>query len=158
MYLREAGLAIPSAANPDANTNNPTRRWAIAEAAGHLTREFGTRRWAGAVDTFIAEHGTLAERMNRHRDMKRARRGNYSEQRGALCVLPLGHTTIFNAKQSRAFCPGSRPTPKFSMSVTRPRRSCIGMSSSSVHSASLISITGDCRTSWRSTQYGTGFS
>ena len=71
MFLREAGFAIPSAANPDANTNNPTRRWAIAEAAGRLTREFGTPRWSGAVDAFIAEHGTLAERMNRYRDLKR---------------------------------------------------------------------------------------
>ena len=71
MYLREAGLAIPSAANPDANTNNPTRRWAIAEAAGRLTREFGTRRWSRAVDRFIAEQGTLAERVNRYRDLKK---------------------------------------------------------------------------------------
>ena len=69
--LREAGLAIPSAADPDANTNNPTRRWAIAEAAGDLTREFGTPRWSAAVDAFIAEHGTLAERMNRNRALKR---------------------------------------------------------------------------------------
>ena len=69
--LREAGLAIPSAANPDANTNNPTRRWAIAEAAGPLTRGFGTRRWSRVVTRFIAAHGTLAERMNRYRDLKR---------------------------------------------------------------------------------------
>lgn len=71
VYLREAGLAIPSAANPDANTNSPTRRWAVAEAAGRLTREFGTRRWPRAVDSFIAEEGTLADRVNRYRDLKR---------------------------------------------------------------------------------------
>ena len=71
IVLREAGLAIPSAANPDANTNNPTRRWAIAETAGRLTREFGTRRWSRAVDAFIAENGTLEDRINRNRKLKR---------------------------------------------------------------------------------------
>ena len=71
VLLREAGLAIPSAADPGANTNNPTRRWAIAESAGRLTREFGTARWPGAVGAFVAEHGTLADRVDRHRNLKR---------------------------------------------------------------------------------------
>ena len=71
VHLREAGLAVQSAANPDASTNNPTRRWAVAQSAGRLTREFGTRQWERAVDKFIAEQGTLADRTNRYRDLQR---------------------------------------------------------------------------------------
>ena len=71
MHLREAGLAIQSAAKPDANANDPTRRWAVPESAGRLTREFGKRHWQGAVDAFIADQGTLSDRINRSRDLRR---------------------------------------------------------------------------------------
>ncbi|HEY6328677.1 MAG TPA: BsuBI/PstI family type II restriction endonuclease [Blastocatellia bacterium] len=68
LYAIEAGLVTASAANPDANPNSPTRRYAIRQEAAELLRTFGTSAWEGAVADYAARFGSLKERLERRRE------------------------------------------------------------------------------------------
>ena len=43
IYLVEAGLVLPSVNDPDANTNNPTRRYAISQVGADILHWFRSR-------------------------------------------------------------------------------------------------------------------
>ena len=65
-----SGMVLASAKNPDANTNNPTRGYAISPDVVHVLRRFGDASWKSAVDEFCVTHGTLKERLERPRQFK----------------------------------------------------------------------------------------
>ncbi len=67
IVLVEAGVVIRSAHDPNASTNNPTRRYAISQDAGDVLRTFGTAQWPKAVSDFVASHGNLNDRLERIR-------------------------------------------------------------------------------------------
>lgn len=77
--IRRKDLALPvaghivlkSAKNPDANTNDGTRGFAIDPAAGAVIRTFGTRRWPAALKAFNLNRPTLASQLKRDRDLAR---------------------------------------------------------------------------------------
>jgi type II restriction enzyme len=77
--IRRKDLALPvaghivlkSAKNPDANTNDGTRGFAIDPAAGAVIRTFGTRRWPAALKAFNLNRPTLAAQLKRDRDLAR---------------------------------------------------------------------------------------
>jgi len=70
-YLIAAGIVLPSAGNPNANTNNPTRRYAISIDAKDVLRSFGNDSWSKYVKKFIQESGSLKDKINRGRDIKK---------------------------------------------------------------------------------------
>lgn len=51
VYLIEAGLVLRSANDPDANTNDPTRRYAISQAGVDILHRFGESGWEEYVDS-----------------------------------------------------------------------------------------------------------
>lgn len=61
--LVPSGLILRSVANPDANTNDPTRSYAINEAAVKVLADFGTSHWENSVEEFREEFGVLASRL-----------------------------------------------------------------------------------------------
>ena len=67
IYLVEAGLVLPSVNDPDANTNNPTRRYAISQVGADILHWFGKSGWEKCVDQFKAECGDLRKRLQRDR-------------------------------------------------------------------------------------------
>jgi type II restriction enzyme len=56
---------------PDLATNSPRAHYAITEAALIAVRAYGTRMWKGAVQHFVAEHGTLTLRYSPEREKRR---------------------------------------------------------------------------------------
>ncbi len=58
----EALIVLNSAKNPDANTNDGTRGFAINPLASKAIRKFGTPGWRAAVVEFHKGRPTLAER------------------------------------------------------------------------------------------------
>lgn len=77
--VRRKDLALPvealivrkSAKNPDANTNDGTRGFAIDPSAANAVRAFGTSRWELAVSEFMRDRETLAEQFARARSLAR---------------------------------------------------------------------------------------
>lgn len=67
----KAWIVLKSAKNPDANTNDGTRGFAISPAAGQAIRKFGTSQWKNAVDQFFQGRETLADQLRRDRDLAR---------------------------------------------------------------------------------------
>jgi hypothetical protein len=67
LYLKTAGLILASAGNPDASTNNPTRKYGINPDAASLLREFGTTAADKASASFVEQYGALRERLSRER-------------------------------------------------------------------------------------------
>ncbi len=65
-----AGIAIPSAGNPNAADNNPTRGYAVHPSAGKVFRAHGTPQEATSASAFLVEMGSLLERMERRRPPK----------------------------------------------------------------------------------------
>lgn len=68
IYLVESGLVLKSAKNPEANTNNPRRGYAINPDAIDVLRHFGRGSWRQAVDEFRRKYGSLEARMERRRE------------------------------------------------------------------------------------------
>ncbi len=68
IYLVESGLVLKSANNPMANTNNPTRGYAINPDAINVLRQFGQQSWRQTADEFRREYGSLEARMERRRE------------------------------------------------------------------------------------------
>jgi type II restriction enzyme len=69
IFLVEAGIVIRSAGNPDATTNNPTRRYALSEEAGQLVRAYGSPNWINMVNGFLTNHGDFSARIERHKNL-----------------------------------------------------------------------------------------
>lgn len=77
--IRRQDLALPAAAlivlksakNPDANTNDGTRGFALNPAATQAIRTFGTPQWEAAVEQFLQGRQTLAQELRRDRNLAR---------------------------------------------------------------------------------------
>jgi hypothetical protein len=67
----EALIVLNSAKNPDANTNDGTRGFAINPLASRAIRKFGTSGWLAAVGEFHEGRPTLADQMSRARSIAR---------------------------------------------------------------------------------------
>lgn len=67
VYLIEAGLVLRSANDPDANTNDPTRRYAISQAGVDILHRFGESGWEEYVNQFKDRYGDLRQKLQRNR-------------------------------------------------------------------------------------------
>lgn len=67
----KALILLKSGKNPDANTNDGTRGFALSPAAGQAIRKFGTSHWKDAVDQFLQGRETLTDQLRRDRDLAR---------------------------------------------------------------------------------------
>ena len=64
-------VVLNSAKNPDANTNDGTRGFALNPAAAIAVRAFGTPQWLGEVAAFLQGRQSLAEQLQRQRHLAR---------------------------------------------------------------------------------------
>lgn len=64
-----AGIIERSANAPNAATNNPTRGYALSPQYAFIVRSFGSVGWADDVDEFLAETGTLRDRLSGIREI-----------------------------------------------------------------------------------------
>jgi type II restriction enzyme len=72
LVLPEAALLIlKSAKNPDANTNDGTRGFALNPVAAAAIRQFGSSGWDDAVAQFLLGRETLAHQLQRERRLAR---------------------------------------------------------------------------------------
>lgn len=67
----EAGIVLKSAAKPNANTNDGTRRYALNPAYAQQVRYFGSPAWDNNLSLFLGNNRTLAHELQRERDMAR---------------------------------------------------------------------------------------
>lgn len=67
VYLTNAELVLARAGNPNASTNNPTRKYGINPDAAMLLRNFGTKVGDEAAAEFVAKHGSLRDRLEKER-------------------------------------------------------------------------------------------
>jgi hypothetical protein len=65
----EAFVVMNSAKNPNANTNDGTRGFAIHPLAAKAIRVFGTPAWKGAVKSFHKDQPSLASQLSRTRSL-----------------------------------------------------------------------------------------
>ncbi len=72
LVLPETALIVlKSAKNPDANTNDGTRGFAINPVAAIAIRQFGKPTWKDAVHRFMMGRETLAKQLQRERSLLR---------------------------------------------------------------------------------------
>ena len=64
-----ADIVVRSANNPNAATNNPTRGYALNPEYMVLVRAFKTKGWEDDVEEFLAEKGSLADRLSEVREI-----------------------------------------------------------------------------------------
>lgn len=64
-------VVLNSAKNPDANTNDGTRGFALNPTAAVAIRAFGTPQWITEVATFLHGRQSLAEQLQRQRNLAR---------------------------------------------------------------------------------------
>lgn len=67
----QALIVLKSAKNPDANTNDGTRGFALNPLAAKAVRAFGTPQWDKSVAAFLEGRTTLAQELRRDRDLAR---------------------------------------------------------------------------------------
>lgn len=67
VLLVEAGIALRSAVDPDADTNDPTRGYAVSAEAGDLLKKYGQSDWPDVVKRFQKTSGVLRDRLARRR-------------------------------------------------------------------------------------------
>ena len=67
----EALIVLKSAKNPDANTNDGTRGFALNPNAARVVRSFGSKAWDAALKSFMADRATLAQELSRSRELAR---------------------------------------------------------------------------------------
>jgi hypothetical protein len=67
IYLTAAGIALARAGNPNASTNDPTRRYGINPDAAVLLRNSDTRAGDEAAVEFVKAYGALKQRLERER-------------------------------------------------------------------------------------------
>lgn len=95
LLLVEALVVLKSAENPDTNTNDGTRGYALNPAAATAIRQFGTPQWPKAVQTFMAGRQSLADQLKRDRNLARVQvkiSGNV-----AISFSPGGHNLLQKA-------------------------------------------------------------
>lgn len=66
-----ASIVLKSAKNPDANTNDGTRGFALNPTAAKAIRKFGTPQWKTSVEQFMSGREALSEELNRKRSLAR---------------------------------------------------------------------------------------
>jgi len=66
-----AGIILKSATNPDANTNDGTRPYALSPKAAKQIKLFGSSDWNISLKQFLAGQKTLAQQFQRERDLAR---------------------------------------------------------------------------------------
>lgn len=66
-----ASIVLKSAKNPDANTNDGTRGFALNPTAAKAIRKFGTPQWQTSVEQFMSGREALSEELNRKRSLAR---------------------------------------------------------------------------------------
>ena len=88
----EALIVLKSAKNPDANTNDGTRGFALNPAAAVVVRKFGTEQWQAASRQFLLGRESLAEALQRNRNLARIP-VQISRER-SLSFGPGGHTAL----------------------------------------------------------------
>lgn len=72
LLLPEKALVVlKSAKNPDANTNDGTRGYAINPVAAQAVRQFGTPQWQPAINQFLQGRESLAQQLRRDRGLAR---------------------------------------------------------------------------------------
>jgi hypothetical protein len=64
-------VVLNSAKNPDANTNDGTRGFALNPTAAKAIRAFGTPQWTTEVAAFLQGRQSLAEQLQRQRNLAR---------------------------------------------------------------------------------------
>jgi hypothetical protein len=67
----EAMVILSSAQNPNANTNDGTRGFALSPDAACVIRSFGTDQWESHLNSFISQRPTLAVQLSRTRELAR---------------------------------------------------------------------------------------
>ena len=67
----KALIVLKSAKNPDANTNDGTRGFALNPLAAQAVRQFGSSKWKSALAQFMAGRKSLSEQLRRDRDLAR---------------------------------------------------------------------------------------
>jgi BsuBI/PstI restriction endonuclease domain/BsuBI/PstI restriction endonuclease HTH domain len=88
----EARLVIKSASNPDANTNDGTRGFAIDPTAAKVLRSFGTTRWSALLREYLSHRPALSEQFDRQRNLARV---PVQMPSGLLLTLSAGaHNTL----------------------------------------------------------------
>ncbi|MBI2675764.1 MAG: restriction endonuclease [Candidatus Aenigmarchaeota archaeon] len=68
VLLVEAGIVLKSAGNPNASTNNPSRRYAVSEEAQDILKFYGKMGWSEAIRNFRKKFGNLADKLERRRE------------------------------------------------------------------------------------------
>jgi hypothetical protein len=69
--LVEAGLVVRAAGLENANTNTPTRRYALAEDAWQVLSAYGAEEFDTRVNEFVEKYGRLENALNRPRVIPR---------------------------------------------------------------------------------------
>ena len=108
IVLVESRLVLRSAGNPNASTNNPTRRYGIEPDAIDVLRSFGTPEWKHAVKHFVATFGSLEDRMEPKRNFNRV--PVHLPGGDDLCLTPGPHNELQKAIVEEflpRFAPGS---------------------------------------------------
>lgn len=65
-----AGIIIASANKPNAARNDPTRGFSLSPEYVELIQRFGQQDWAEAIEEFMADRPTLAERLDAARQLE----------------------------------------------------------------------------------------
>jgi len=159
--MRRKDLALPvaghivlkSAKNPDANTNDGTRGFAIDPAAGAVIRTFRTRRWPTTLKTFNLNRPTLAAHLKRDRDLARIPVQLNSQTRFAFS--PGKHSELQN-RSSRCFFQSSVLEHRFCMWVTRPKKTSSWTPQGARSCTFLSLLTTHCPMSSPTAKRGTG--
>lgn len=71
VLLVAALVVLNSAKNPDANTNDGTRGFALNPAAARAIRTYGTTEWIKETSEFLKGRQSLAEQLERNRNLAR---------------------------------------------------------------------------------------
>src|SRR5487761_1177487 len=101
VFLVQAGIVLASAGNPNASTNNPSRRYAISPEAADLLHKFGSAETEEAARLFVLSHGSLDERLER----PRPRRVEAKLPDGKLIELTSGSHNILQKAIIEEFIP-----------------------------------------------------
>jgi type II restriction enzyme len=71
LHLYMAGIMATD--DPTKDQNDGTRRYGLNPEFSEIVRAFGSEGWDNAVQEFVAEHGTLSDRLNRPRNLPTTR-------------------------------------------------------------------------------------
>ncbi len=66
----EAGIAVYNPDDPQRPVNSPKACYQVGEEAAHVMTTFGTEGWPAALDTWLEQRKTLAEKWARNRAMQ----------------------------------------------------------------------------------------